>query len=83
MRAIAAIRLNRDTPAFSRFKQVFALITIFATFRVDSSAALGMTKETQSQFAHRLSPHLSRNRAGEGQKTAGMTTETIQITSSR
>jgi hypothetical protein len=48
-----------------------------------ASAVLGMTKEAQSQFAHGLSPHLSRNRAGKGQKTAGMTTETIQITSSR
>jgi hypothetical protein len=56
MRAIAAIRLNRDTPAFSRFKQVFALVTIFATLCADSSAALGMTEEAQSQFAHRPSP---------------------------
>ena len=37
MHGIAAIRLNRDTPAFSRFKQIFALINIFATLRVDSS----------------------------------------------
>src|SRR5215469_11866252 len=53
MRAIAAISLNRDTAAFSRFKQIFALINISATLRPraqsalrvnsDSSAALGMT----------------------------------------
>jgi len=52
MRAIAAIRLNRDTPAFSRFKQMFALINIFATLRVDFSAALGMTNK--AVFAHSL-----------------------------
>jgi hypothetical protein len=45
MRAIAAFRLNSDTPAFSRFKQVFALIAIFAALRGDSSALLGMTNK--------------------------------------
>ena len=62
MRAIAAIRLNRDTPAFSRFKQVIALITISATLRPhelsalrvnsDPSAALGMTNK--AVFANSL-----------------------------
>jgi len=55
MRVIAAIRLNRDVPAFSRFKQMFALINVFAALRVYSSTVLGMTEEAQSQFAHRLS----------------------------
>jgi hypothetical protein len=37
MHAIAAIRFNRDAPAFWRFKQIFALINIYATLRIDSS----------------------------------------------
>jgi len=46
MRAISATRLNTGTPASSRFKQAFALVTNFAALRVDSSAVLGMTNKT-------------------------------------